>query len=95
MAENSETEPVPPRGGGAGARPRGVERSDVDLLLAILKRIMTASRCEVLATAGGETLLRWEDDEHVYFGAELPDNRMDADISIHDRTLMIRLEKVA
>jgi hypothetical protein len=95
VTEYFETEPVPPRGDAAGTRPRGVDRSDVDLLLAILKRIMTAVRCEVPAAANGEALRRWEDDDHVYFEAELPDNRINADINIHDRTLMIRLEKAA
>jgi hypothetical protein len=34
---------------------------------------MTTGRSEVPATAGGEALRRWEDDDHVHFGAELSD----------------------
>ena len=95
MAEYSETEPLPPRGDVAGTRRRGVERSDVDLLLAILGRIMTAGRSEVPAAASGEALRRREDDDHLHFQAELPGNRIDIDINIYNRILMIRLEKVA
>jgi hypothetical protein len=94
MTDDFEAEPVPLRDDATGARRRSVERTDVDALLAILRQIMTAGRCELPAAASGEVLERWEDEEHVYFGADLPDNCMDADISIHDGILMIRLEKV-
>jgi len=95
MTGSQRSDPSPFRADASGTHAQTVDRTDLHALLAILRRIMAACRNDVHPAVDRESLGRWEDDQHVYFGARLSDSGRDVDINVHDGRFMVRLAKLS